>query len=145
EVVNKAFELGLGKEIDTWLGAKYDTGKCKPVKIKATIVKLVKRWKDEANLALLNISGVQVIVVDEHVGCYDPDMMRAVGIIPEKQNVIIVKLGYLEPEIRKIANHSIMALTKGSSDELFERLTYKKLPRPIYPLDKDFPIEIKLM
>jgi len=86
-----------------------------------------------------------VIVVDAHVGCYDPDMMRAVDITPENQKIIVVKLGYLEPEIRKIAKHSIMALTKGSSDELFERLTYNKLSRPIYPLDHDFPVEIKLL
>ena len=29
------------------------------------------------------------------------------------------------------------------SNELFERLEYKKLPRPFYPLDKDATIEVK--
>ncbi|MFA6774173.1 MAG: microcystinase MlrC family protease, partial [Sphaerochaeta sp.] len=54
-------------------------------------------------------------------------------------------LGYLEPEIRAIAKRSMMALTTGSSDELFERLPYKNLPRPIYPLDKEFEATLELI
>ena len=64
------------------------------------------------------------------------------GIIPEERKVIVVKLGYLEPEIRAIAKRSMMALTTGSTDELFHRLPYKKLKRPIYPLDGDFEAEL---
>jgi microcystin degradation protein MlrC len=64
-------------------------------------------------------------------------MMRALGVCPEKCKVIVVKLGYLEPEIRAIARRSIMVLTDGSSNEIFTRLPYRNLRRPIYPLDPE--------
>ena len=51
--------------------------------------------------------------------------------------VIVVKLGYLEPEIRAIAKRSMLVLTDGSTNEIFTRLEYKELPRPMYPFDKD--------
>ena len=89
-------------------------------------------------MILLEIGGVDVIVSDKHIGCYDPAIIRALGVEVEKRKIIVVKLGYLEPEIRSIAKRSMMALTTGSSDELFERLPYKVLKRPIYPLEKDF-------
>ena len=88
-------------------------------------------------MALLDVHGVDVIVTSKHVGCYDPEMMRALGIEPEQRKVIVVKLGYLEPEIRAIAKRSMLVLTDGSTNEVFSRLQYKHLPRPMYPMDKD--------
>jgi microcystin degradation protein MlrC len=72
-------------------------------------------------------------------------MMRILGVEPTERKVIVVKLGYLEPEIRAIAKRSMMALTTGSTDELFERLPYQNLPRPIYPLDTEFEAELELI
>jgi microcystin degradation protein MlrC len=57
----------------------------------------------------------------------------------------VVKLGYLEPQIRSIAKRSMMALTTGSTDELFTRLPYRELSRPIYPLDGEFEAELELI
>jgi microcystin degradation protein MlrC len=57
----------------------------------------------------------------------------------------VVKLGYLEPQIRSIAKRSMMALTTGSTDELFTRLPYRELSRPIYPLDGEFDAELELI
>ena len=88
-------------------------------------------------MALLDVNGIDVVVTSKHVGCYDPDMMRALGVEPEQCKVIVVKLGYLEPEIRAIAKRSILVLTDGSTNEVFSRLKYKHLPRPMYPMDKN--------
>ena len=83
------------------------------------------------------MAGVDVVVTSKHVGCYDPEMMRALGVEPSQCKCIVVKLGYLEPEIRAIAKRSIMALSDGSSNEIFTRLPYKHITRPLYPLDPD--------
>ena len=100
---------------------------------------LKKAWPyaQKKDLVLLSVAGVNIVVTSGHVGCYDPEMMRVLGITPEECKCIVVKLGYLEPEIRKIAKRSMMALTDGSTNEIFSRLPYKKLKRPIYPLDSD--------
>jgi len=88
-------------------------------------------------MALLDVQGIDVVVTSKHVGCYDPEMMRALGVEPENCKAIVVKLGYLEPDIRAIAKRSMLVLTDGSTNEVFSRLAYKELPRPMYPFDKD--------
>ena len=88
-------------------------------------------------MALLDVGGVDVVVTSKHVGCYDPEMMRALGVEPTERKVIVVKLGYLEPEIRAIAKRSMLVLTDGSTNEVFSRLHYKYLPSPMYPMDKE--------
>jgi len=147
EVVRLAKKAGVGKTIETTLGAKFDTQKSKPIPIKAEVKAITEKWEPAYNsdLVLLEVAGVDVVVTSKHVGCYDPEMMRSLGIRPEDRKVIVVKLGYLEPEIRAIAKRSMMALTTGSTDELFERLPYEKLKRPIYPLDGDFEAELMLL
>lgn len=147
QVVKEAFEKGVGASFECTFGAKFDTVKSKPVRAKATVKALEEQWEgaNGADLALLDVEGVDVVVASKHVGCYDPEMMRVLGAEPKQRKAIVVKLGYLEPEIRAIAKRSMMALTIGSSDELFERLPYKNLPRPIYPLDKEFEATLELI
>lgn len=95
-----------------------------------------------ANITInTDVMGIDVIVTDKHVGCYDPEMMRVLGVEPQDLKAIVVKLGYLEPEIRAIAKKSILVLTDGSTNEVFTRLEYKHLPRPMYPFDQDMEWE----
>jgi microcystin degradation protein MlrC len=147
EVVAIAIESGVNSIIETSLGAKYDTVKSSPVVIKSKVKAISKNFEaaEGCDIVLLDVGGIDVLVVNKHVGCYDPKMIEAVGINPSDAKVIIVKLGYLEPEIRSIAKRSIMALTNGSSDELFKRLPYEKMKRPVYPLDGDFAAKLEFI
>jgi microcystin degradation protein MlrC len=147
KVVTMAIKAGVGKTIKGTLGASFDNKTSHPIEIEAKVIAIEERWEkaNGCDLALLHTYGIDIVVTSKHVGCYDPDMMRALGIEVEKRKGIIVKLGYLEPEIRAISKRSIMALTTGSSDELFERLPYNNLPRPIFPLDKNFDTHFELL
>lgn len=53
----------------------------------------------------------------------------------EKYNFIVVKQGYLYPELKARATNFVMSLTNGVTLQRTELLTYKKVMRPIYPLD----------
>jgi microcystin degradation protein MlrC len=59
------------------------------------------------------------------------------GLNPRKTDIIVVKIGYLVPELYNIRADWIMALTPGGVDQNLERLEYKRIKRTIYPLDKD--------
>lgn len=50
-------------------------------------------------------------------------------------NLIVVKQGYLYPELKARAKHFVMSLTHGVTLQRTELLTYKQVMRPIYPLD----------
>lgn len=138
-LVTAAFKVGKGALVRGTIGAAFDTVKSSPIPIEARVKALVASWEggNNTDMALLHFKGVDIIVTSKHVGCYDPEMMRAVGIEPSTCKVIVVKLGYLEPEIRAIAKRSILVLTDGSTNEIFSRLSYTLLPRPIFPLDEN--------
>ena len=142
EVVKLAFKSGVGSSINSKLGAKFDKQKSSPIEFEGRVISLCSNYNN-CRLALLRIKGVDVVVTSKHVGCYEVEMMETLGVDEKLRKVIVVKLGYLEPELKAIANKAILALTDGSSNELFERLEYKNLPRPFYPLDIDEPIVIK--
>ena len=141
--VAKSFDAGVGRTIGIPLGAGFDRKTSTPVDAEARVVALRKDWPgfQGVSLALLDIGGIHVVVTDRHVGCYDPGMMRALGVEPSSLKACVVKLGYLEPEIRVISKRSLMALSDGGSNEVFSRLTYRNLPRPIFPLDDDVAFE----
>ena len=141
EVVNLAFESGINSVIKGSLGAKFDKVKSSPIDFEGRVISLCDNFQG-SKIALINIDGIDVVVTHSHIGCYEPEMMRKLNIIPEERKVIVVKLGYLEPELKKIANTAILVLSDGSSDEIFTRLNYRALPRPIYPLD-NFEIKAK--
>lgn len=143
-VVAQAIMVGVGGVVIGDLGARFDTRSSSPIPIRSTVKAVRKRWEGAQgkDLALLDVEGVDVVVTSGHVGCYDPEMMRTLGVVPEDRKVIVVKLGYLEPEIRAIAKRSMMALTDGSSNEVFTRLPYSNLTRPIFPLDGDFDADL---
>lgn len=139
-ICKAAFAAGIGGRVSGTLGACFDKVKSTPLEIAgARVVALKEKWEGAQNkdLALLDIGGIYVVVTSGHVGCYDPEMMRVLGVEPEGCKVIVVKLGYLEPEIRRIARRSMMALTDGSTNEIFSRLEYRQLKRPVFPLDGD--------
>jgi microcystin degradation protein MlrC len=50
---------------------------------------------------------------------------------------VVVKIGYLEPELYAMRADWILALTPGGVDQNLERLPYKRIQRPMFPLDKD--------
>ena len=140
EVVAEGIKAGVGGVIEVDLGAKFDKVTSSPVHARMTVRAIVQKWPRalDTDMILVDINGVDVVVTQKHVGMFDPEMMRALGVVPEERRVIVVKLGYLEPELRAMAKRSIMALTDGSTNELLESINYVKVRRPMFPLDKDF-------
>jgi microcystin degradation protein MlrC len=66
-----------------------------------------------------------------------PDDFKQVHIDPLAHKIVVFKLGYLFQELQDIAPRTIMALTPGMADQVIERLPYKNVRRPIYPLNPD--------
>ena len=60
-----------------------------------------------------------------------------IGLDPLDYKIVVVKLGYLYPELRDIAPVHLMALTSGFCNLDMRSLPFKQVNRPIYPLDLD--------
>jgi microcystin degradation protein MlrC len=62
-----------------------------------------------------------------------------------RKSVLVVKLGYFEPELAEIAKTAILVLTDGSTNEKIEALPYVNVRRPVFPLDRDFVPDLKIV
>ena len=64
----------------------------------------------------------------------------ALGLDPRDADVVVVKIGYLEPDLYDAQRGWMMALTPGGVDQDLERLGHTKINRPMFPFD-DFTVE----
>lgn len=55
--------------------------------------------------------------------------------------IVVVKIGYLEPELYALAKDWILALTTGGVDQDLPRLGHERIARPMWPLNKEFEEE----
>ena len=128
-----------GSELELTVGGNWDTvnGKKIPLELKVhTIVRDYGPYKSD--LVLVSHRNLHIVLTSKHIGFGDPDLLPALGINPCDYCLIAVKLGYLEPCFKSIAAKAIMATTKGCSNEVLETIQYKKVKRPIFPLDQNF-------
>jgi microcystin degradation protein MlrC len=52
---------------------------------------------------------------------------------------VVVKIGYLVPELYDMRGDWIMALTPGGVDQDLERMEFKRINRPMFPFDREMP------
>ena len=134
------FEAGADATVSLSLGGKLDTEHGAPVEVTGTVEHLFQSGADvkDAAIATVRVGGVRVLVADRRTYFSTLDDFRRAGIEPLEHKIVVVKLGYLMPELRDAAPREILALTPGYSDMDFTRLTYKYVTRPIFPLDEEF-------
>ena len=96
-------------------------------------------YGEDAGLAVvLNNGSVDVVVTERRCAFTNPRIFEKLGLQLDHYQIVVVKLGYLFPELTDVAARSILALTSGASVERIETVSMKKVRRPLYPFDKDF-------
>ena len=135
--VDRAQQVGVGGVIDLVAGARVDDRYAPPVRLAGTIRAIATTDPDAGVEVVVRIGSVDVIVTEQRKPYhYEADFER-VGLDPRKADIVIVKIGYLVPELYDLRADWIMALTPGGVDQNLKRLPYERIPRPIIPLDPD--------
>ena len=140
DVYYQARNAGKGSIISISLGAKYAPNLSSPLKLEAEVLEVLESYNGffQGGLCLLRANGIDIVVTEKHVGSYDVAMLRALGVVPEERKAICMKLGYLEPDIKRIAKSHILVLTPGATREDIENIAYRNVDRPVFPLDDGF-------
>jgi microcystin degradation protein MlrC len=131
--VKQCFETGTGNRIHLSIGATIEKRYGPPLIADAEVIKLVQ----QPRMAVVKIDDIEVILSEEAATFYDAEQFVSCGINPLERKIVVTKMGYLFPELRKIAQRHIMLLTPGAGDMRIEKLTYNRIRRPIFPLDPD--------
>ena len=86
---------------------------------------------------MVRVGGVRLILTERRKAFTELADFAAVGIDPRTHKIVVVKLGYLFPELAPLAALALLALSPGVSDLELTRLPYRHVRRPIYPLDAE--------
>lgn len=128
----------IGAEITLSLGGKLDPIHGQPLDVTGTLVNFTHANPVAGRQAVVRVGGVDVIVTERR----KPFHMRAdfltLGLDPLETTVTVVKIGYLEPELKAMAAHHLLILSPGAVQPLLTEISYHSLKRPIFPLDEDF-------
>jgi microcystin degradation protein MlrC len=148
ETVAQAHRAGVGTTIDAVIGGKTDRLHGDPVHTRAYVRVLsdgefVYRGPMGRGLkghlgrtAVLVIGGVEVVVAERRQQLRDAEMLRCVGIDPRHRRLLAVKSAvHFRADIGPLAERIFDADTPGVHRPDFAGYTYRRLRRPIYPLD----------
>jgi microcystin degradation protein MlrC len=84
---------------------------------------------------VIQSGSVNVIVTKKRRPYHHEADFTKLGLDPRKSDIVVVKLGYLVPELYDMRADWIMALTPGGVDQDLYRLPYKRIERPMFPFD----------
>ena len=140
EVAQLCFAKGVGAAVTTSLGGKMDTAHGDPVVVTGVVEHLYQPdpGSEDAAVATLQVGRVHILVTGTRTMFVTLDDFRRGGVEPLEHKIVVVKLGYLFPELRDVAPREIWAISPGYADQDLTRLAYRYVTRPIYPLDRDF-------
>nr|WP_317129181.1 M81 family metallopeptidase [Maribacter aurantiacus] len=137
QLVEKALEVGVGGKISATAGAEVDDRFAPPLEITGTIESIKEGDRDAEVEVVVKVGSVHVIVTKKRKPYHHKSDFTNLGLNPMETDIIVVKIGYLVPELYDMRGDWIMALTPGGVDQDLERLGYKNIKRPMFPLDAD--------
>src|SRR5207237_9738150 len=146
--VQQAIKAGVGAEIDVSLGGHTDLSMGAPVKARA-VVKMLSEGlfrNDgpmnagvETNMgptAVLRIGGVDVVTISNRIQTIDLQVFLSQGIDPTAKSVLVGKsVQHFRAAYGPIARAIVLVASGGICSPDISRLKFRKLRRPISPLD----------
>lgn len=154
ETVQQLRDTPIGSDVAVRLGGKTDAGLGGgPLDLQATLVLrsdgryfadgpmtggLDKSW---GPTVVLRVAGIDILVVTQPAQMLDLAQFRAFGIDPACKKVVGLKsMQHFRAAFEPIASKVIVCDSGALCSPHYARLPYRKLPRPLFPLDQDIDL-----
>ncbi len=137
ELVAQAKEVGVGGQVDAMAGAAVDDRFSPPLQLKGEVTVIQEGDIHAETEVVVKVGSISVIVTGKRKPYHHESDFTNLGLTPRESDIVVVKIGYLVPELYDMRGDWVMALTPGGVDQDLERLGSKRINRPMYPLDKD--------
>lgn len=144
EAVTACAEAGVGAEVTVTIGGVLDTRYSEALTItgKVLFVDDIARMEYGRQLpaqkqAVVQVGGVQVIITEKRTPFHFIRQFQDLGIEPTDHKIVVIKIGYLEPDLKRAAPKALLALSPGAVNQALEQLPYERIPRPMFPFDAD--------
>jgi microcystin degradation protein MlrC len=87
---------------------------------------------------VVRTAGITIVLAARRRPYHNIEDFTRLGLDPKSARLLVVKSGYLSPELAPIANPNLMALTDGVVNQHIEGLASKRRLRPAFPFDRSF-------
>jgi microcystin degradation protein MlrC len=140
---------GVGQKVTLSIGGKLDTRHGTPLEVTGYVRLLADGYSYQGGIrkppmrtqagpiAVLNVEGVDVILSSNRLSFVDPLQLRSLGLEPLDYRIVVLKRGYLTAPFQAISERSILALSPGATNCDVTQMEFRRVNRPIYPLDPD--------
>tara|TARA_R110000744_G_scaffold139399_1_gene250390 strand:- start:1789 stop:3357 length:1569 start_codon:yes stop_codon:yes gene_type:complete len=135
EFVEKALQIGIGGKIKAEAGAAVDYRFAGPLMLDGTITTIKEGDTNAEVEVVVKVGNIDIIVTKKRKPYHHLSDFTNLGLNPKETDIVVVKIGYLVPELYDMRGDWIMALTPGGVDQDLNRLGYKRIKRPMFPLD----------
>ena len=136
-MILNALNTKIGDKVSGYVGAKVDDRFSPPVLLNGILKAVHLGDKNAEAEVVVQVGSIKVIVTNKRKPYHYISDFTNLNLDPKNTDILMVKIGYLVPELYEIRGDWVMALTPGGVDQDLYRLGYKKIKRPIFPLDKD--------
>lgn len=134
--VEACFAAGEGARLSLRIGASLD-----PAGVSVTVDAAVLRLDDPGTTAerqaVIRLGGITLVLAARRRPYHDIADFTRLGLDPAGVRLLVVKSGYLSPELAPLANPNLMALTDGVVNQDIARLPNLHRPRGTLPFEAD--------
>jgi len=135
EFVAKAIRAGVGNKVSGTAGAAVDNRYAPPVQLSGTVTSVYDHPDNKE--VVVKVGSIYIIVTEKRKGFHYVREFEKHHLDLRQADIVVVKLGYLVPELYDIQADWMMALTLGGVNQDLINLPYQRINRPMFPLDKD--------
>lgn len=135
--VEACFVAGEGASLALCIGGSLDPAST-PVEDTASVLRLDDPGAPADRQALVRVGGIEIVLAARRRPYHNIQDFRRLALDPKAVRLLVVKSGYLSPELAPIANPNLMALTDGVVNQDIANLTSNRRTRPVFPFDRDF-------
>lgn len=146
QAVRFAEIAGVGAKLRMRLGGKTSELSSNPIDCEVEVIGLAKDgWQSfgdakvrMGDMAALRVEGkVDVVCITHRTQALGRELFTLVGIDPAKKSVVVVKSAqHFHAAFGPIASKVLYTETMGPSSQRYETHNYKRVKRPLYPIDR---------
>jgi microcystin degradation protein MlrC len=144
--VRMCFSAGVGAQLPLRFGAKMGPHSGEPVDAVVTVTALARDATQSfgdaidplGDAAAIRIGGIDIVLCSIRTQALGTDLFTGMGIDPRARHVVVVKShNHFHAAFGPIAAGVIRAAAPGPSPIDYATATYRRVRRPIWPLDPD--------
>ena len=152
KVVQQALRAGVGAQIEVVLGDEHISLDGPTMRVSGTVEAVGLEFNiggfqpyrsKERGWAKIRFNSVIATFHDLSVGVTTPMHFEAMGEDINTHQIVVLKIGYLHPQLEALTPRHILLLTPGMANLDYASITWTEARRPMYPLDAGMSWEAK--